>query len=172
MNNEENFSEFADEGDLKVVENFLDDTDFQKIYEYSQKIKCWEIQSSTTGFGYEFLRHDVIEDKYYSEYLFNHIKKFLKEDYQISQIYFNGQWSTREGTLHKDMTKKTVLIYIGKYEFGWRGFTEIVMRDDTQIIVPPIQNRMICFSGDLFHKGYSFSYQHCPMRISLVYRLI
>ena len=65
----------------------------------------------------------------------------------------------------------TVLLYCSSYQYGWGGFTEIMTSPTEPTLIHPLENRLCIFNGRIKHKGYSFSYQHCPMRKSLAYKL-
>ena len=158
--------------DIKIVENFLERDDFDYVYNYALSMENWTIESSTDDSECEFLSHELTDVEYFNTYLFEKITSYLGKKYEIQKIYLNGQWSGREGDIHSDYTHKTILIYVSYYEFGWGGFTEFIFPDLTQKIIAPIQNRMVCFDGNILHKGYSFVYQNCPMRISLAYKLV
>ena len=56
------------------------------------------------------------------------------------------------------------------YEYGWGGFTEI-MTEPQPTLVHPIQNRLVIFPGNIYHKAYSFAYQDCPLRVTLAFKI-
>ena len=104
------------------------------------------------------------EDKIY-----DHISKKIENNigkHSIGRVYFNGQSYGQDGSFHVDNCDKTVLIYVSPYEWEWGGFTQV-----GEEIIAPITGRMIAFDGMTLHKGFSFSRQTCPMRISLAYKL-
>ncbi len=160
--------------DVKVVDNFLDKIDFKKV---KKRIlgSSWILQRSCNDIGdkdqSDFLMLDVTNKKFYNKYLFNKVKKHLDGEYELERIYFNGQWSGREGSFHSDNCDVTGLFYVSDYEYGWGGFTEIMTSVSQSTIIQPLQNRLLIFPGRIMHKGYSFSYQKCPMRISLAFKL-
>jgi len=160
--------------DIKIVDNFLDKIDFKKVNE-SYFNKKWEMQQSSSRppYGLDFLIHQVSSEKFFDNYLFNKIKQHLEGEYEIERIYFNGQWPGREGAFHSDNCDITALLYVSPYEYGWGGFTEILTSStEPPTLVHPLQNRLLLFPGRIVHKGYSFSYQSCPLRVSLAYKLI
>ena len=157
---------------IKIFEDFLSKEDIDLVYNYSKRIKSWNIQTSTRNSFQEFLYHEVTSDEYFNLYLCEKVKEKLEFNYELERIYFNGQWFARNGDFHTDDTSVTVLIYISKYQFGWGGFTEFILSDNENLIISPIQNRMICFPGNIMHKAYSFAYQDCPMRVSLAYKFV
>jgi len=161
------------EHEIKIFDNFLSQDDLTIIHNYVKCVNSWGIQTSTNkNSPNEFLYYDVSNEEYFNTYLCEKIKEKLKFSYELKRIYFNGQWFSRNGDFHTDGTIATVLIYISEYQFGWGGFTEFILSDNENLIVSPVQNRMICFPGNIIHKGYSFAYQDCPMRISLAYKFI
>ena len=158
--------------EVKIVEDFLESSDFDKVTERLQYPASWRMQSSDGEDGsQQFLYLDVSEEKYFNTYIFKQIKKHLDGEYKLERIYFNGQWSGREGRLHNDQCDRTVLFYVSEYQYGWGGFTEIMTSVSQPTIIHPLQNRLLIFPGKILHKGYSFSYQKCPMRISLAFKL-
>lgn len=158
--------------EIKIFNDFLSEDDLDLISNYVKRINSWDIQTSTKNSSSQFLYYDVSSEEYFNTYLCEKIKKKLEFNYKLERIYFNGQWFSGNGDFHTDGTSVTVLIYISEYQFGWGGFTEFILSDNENLIVTPVQNRMICFPGHLIHKAYSFAYQDRPMRVSLAYKFI
>ena len=160
--------------DVKIVDNFLDPIDFKKVEEkcYNPLIE-WKVQRSVSinKEHLDFLMSEVSNEEFYNKYLFDKVKQHLDGEYKLERIYFNGQWSGREGRLHNDQCDRTVLFYVSEYQYGWGGFTEIMTSTTEPTIIHPLKNRLLIFPGRIMHKGYSFSYQTCPMRISLAFKL-
>ena len=158
--------------DVKYVDSFLDKIDFKKVVDRTVNAS-WNIQRSisTNEEHFDFLYLDVSNEEFYNKYLFDKVKQHLDGEYKLQRIYFNGQWSGREGNFHNDNCDVTVLFYVSDYEYGWGGFTEIMTSSTSPTIIHPLQNRLLIFPGRIMHKGYSFSYQTCPMRISLAFKL-
>ena len=161
--------------EVEIIDNFLDSIDLKKVVERVGNRHCqWEVQQSNADYdrvGQQFLYLDVSEEKYFNTYIFKQIKKHLDGEYKLERIYFNGQWSGREGRLHNDQCDRTVLFYVSEYQYGWGGFTEIMTSTTEPTIIHPLKNRLLIFPGTIMHKGYSFSYQSSPMRISLAFKL-
>ena len=118
-----------------------------------------------------FFIRDLHEEPYVITNIFNKIKKILGDNINLGRVYLNGQFPGRNGFFHVDDCDRTVLIYLSKWDVEWGGFTHILGENFPESkIIEPIFNRFVCFPGNLLHKAYSFSYQHCPMRISLSYK--
>ena len=164
--------------DIKIVDNFLDPIDLKKVQNYTftnpHTPKKWKIQQSNVDredASNQFLECEASDDEYFNTYLWNKVKKHLDGNYKLERVYFNGQWSGREGDFHNDECDITVLFYVSDYEYGWGGFTEIMTSSTSPTVIHPLQNRLLIFPGRIMHKGYSFSYQKCPMRVSLAFKL-
>ena len=127
--------------EVKIVEDFLESSDFDKVTERLQYPASWRMQSSDGEDGsQQFLYLDVSEEKYFNTYIFKQIKKHLDGEYKLERIYFNGQWSGREGRLHNDQCDRTVLFYVSEYQYGWGGFTEIMTSTTEPTIIHPLKN--------------------------------
>ena len=148
---------------VEVFDNFLDS---EEIYYLQQLQKPWVFQSSDKSNPYDlpFLYYAPEVGDFYKQ-LFEKIKKEIGK-YSPIRVYFNGQSYGMDGSFHVDNCDKTVLIYVSPYDWEWGGFTQV-----GEEIIAPITGRMIAFDGMTPHKGFSFSRQTCPMRISLAYKL-
>jgi hypothetical protein len=123
-----------------------------------------------------FLSMDVSSDPYYYNDILNHINSKLNTNYKLDRVYFNGQWSGRDGNVHiddDDPKKHTVIIYTNQiYTWGWGGFTEFLDPEaGCHKIVAPVLYRAVHFPANILHKAYAFSHQDCPMRTSLNFKL-
>ena len=163
--------------DIKIVDKFLDTIDLKKVAAATNDTE-WTFQRSnvlnkSNGI---FLMKNMYDDKFFNTYLFDKIKEHLDgeykdKDYELQTVYFNGQFPGREGEFHLDVCDVTVLLYVSPYEYGWGGFTEIMTSTKRPTLIHPLQNRLVIFPGRVMHKAYSFSYQTCPPRISLAFKL-
>ena len=156
--------------EIKLIKNFLDKNDFEKVentvYSGEWGTQCSDGEDKS---NLVFLYQDQSNNEFFNTYLFNKVKQNLDGNFKLSRTYFNGQWFGRDGNFHTDDCDVTALCYISPYEYGWGGFTEIMA--DNPIVIHPFQNNLLIFPGRLPHKAYSFSYQTCPMRISLAFKI-
>ena len=157
--------------EIKIFDNFLNETDFNRVMSFTQ-YAIWQIQGSVNKGNREFLYINVSDEEFFNSHIFHKIEKKLNCKYKLERIYFNGQWPGRDGEFHEDTCKHTAMIYVNPYDPDWGGFTQFLISPTEQYIVPPVQNRLIVFPGHLTHKGYSYSKQNCPMRISLAFKLL
>ncbi len=119
----------------------------------------------------DFLMLDVCDREFFRDYLFNKIKDSLDISSELQRVYFNLQWPGRHGKLHKDGCDLTALLFVSPWDPDWGGFTQIMLPSNQITVIPPIQNRLICFPGNFPHKGYAFS-GNAPKRISLAFKMI
>ena len=149
-----------------MVEIFDDFLDSEEIYYLQQLQHHWVMQGSESSNPYNlpFLYYTPQVTSFYKN-LFKKIKKKIGK-HSLGRVYFNGQSYGQDGSFHVDNCDKTVLIYVSPYDWEWGGFTQV-----GEEIIAPITGRMIAFDGMTPHKGFSFSRQTCPMRISLAYKL-
>ena len=150
---------------VEVFDNFLDS---EEIYYLQQLQHHWVMQDSepSNPYNLKFLIYTPQVTHFYKKIL-KKIKKKIGKKYSVGRLYFNGQSYGMDGSFHVDNCDKTVLIYVSPYDWEWGGFTQV-----GEEIIAPITGRMIAFDGMTPHKGFSFSRQTCPMRISLAYKLI
>ena len=95
----------------------------------------------------------------------------LPDPYVPSRIYFNGYKPGVDGCLHRDGVDLTALIYVSDYDKEYGGVTQFYENDLNQIFVPPITNRLVIFDSEILHKGFGFSHQWNPHRITLAFKL-
>jgi hypothetical protein len=158
--------------DVKIIDNFLDIFDFRTAtakLNSQDESSPWYVHLSNGEDTNAFLARWLNQDEFFTKNLFNQVKRHLDEDYKLERVYCNAQWHGREGELHTDNCDVTALLFLHHYKYGWGGFTEILT--DPPCVIQPIPNRLIIFPGMVEHKGYSFAYQHCPMRLSLAFKL-
>ena len=151
------------EGGALIADNFLNS---EEINYLQQCPKAWDIQVSdiTNPKCLQFLYYAPPIDKFY-KHLFEKLKKEIGQ-YSAIRMYFNGQSYGMDGSFHSDNCDKTALIYVSPYDREWGGFTQI-----GEEIIAPVTGRMIIFDGMTPHKGFPFSRQDCPMRITLAFKL-
>ena len=153
---------------VKIFDDFLSISDFKEAV---SRIGSgpWYVHKSNEEDDSSFLANELDHDEFYTKHLFNQVTRLLVGNYELQRVYCNGQSHGREGQLHVDGCDVTALLYLHEYRYGWGGFTEVFTEPPS--IVQPITNRLIIFPGMVKHKGYSFSYQNCPMRLSLAFKL-
>ena len=170
--------------DIIVIDDFVNeeelshmvDTSTYKNQDWSFH-RSWDFNSDSPlkkmDFNLTFLSKNLMDNEYYTSYLFNKIKKFFNYDYKLNSVYLNGREALRHGSFHIDRdADRTVILYVTPWEPAWGGFTQFMKSERDHVIVPPILGRLVNFKSDLIHKGYAFCNQNCPMRITAAFKLL
>ena len=164
--------------DIVIIDDFLTQEELSNIQRISTyKDPYWEIQNSNEkqdvfDFYTPFLIKNLMDNEYYTSYLFNKIKKFFNQDYKLEDVYLNGHEALRHGSFHIDgSADRTVILYLTPWNPAWGGFTHFMKSEKDHVIIPPILGRLINFKSDIIHKAYSFCNQNCPMRITAAFKL-
>ena len=155
---------------ITLVDDFLTDDEMDVIWDHINKGR-WSIQSSNMMTPNHFLRMDLKQHKFFSRDIFRRVCDELGRQYDLLDVYYNGQWVGRDGDLHTDNCDMTALLYVSSYGDGWGGFTQINTKGVLPKIIPPVQKRLVAFPGNIIHKGFAYSQKDAPMRISLTYKL-
>ena len=164
--------------DIVIIDDFLNEKELSNIQRISTyKDPYWEIQNSSEkqdvfDFNTPFLTKNLMDNEYYTSYLFNKIKKFFNQDYKLMDVYLNGHEALRHGSFHQDECDRTVILYITHWKPAWGGFTQFMISERDHTIVPPILGRLVNFRSDVLHKAYAYCNQSCPMRITAAFKLL
>ena len=169
--------------DIIVIDDFLSHDELVKVTSRSTyKNEDWTIHKSwddshqhplkDIDFNTSFLSKKLMDNEYYTSYLFNKIKKFFNYDYKLVDVYLNGHEPLRDGSFHIDGdADRTVILYITPWEPAWGGFTQFMISEKDHVIIPPILGRLVNFKSDIIHKAYAFCNQNCPIRITAAFKL-
>ena len=166
--------------DIVIIDDFLNEEELDYISSLSNyKDDTWRPHGSCPqgkvmfdDFYTSFLQKDLIDNEYYTSYLFNKIKKTFDQDYKLVKVYLNGYEALRNGSFHTDGdADRTVILYITPWEPAWGGFTHFMKSEKEHTVIAPLLGRMINFRSDITHKAYSFCNQNCPMRITAAFKL-
>ena len=165
--------------DIVIIDDFLTQEELSNIQRISTyKDPYWEIQNSNEkqdvfDFNTTFLGKNLMDNEYYTSYLFNKIKKRFNEDYKLVNVYLNGYEALRHGSFHIDsVADRTVILYITPWKPAWGGFTQFMISERDHTIVPPILGRLVNFRSDILHKAYAYCNSNCPMRITAAFKLL
>ena len=170
--------------DIVIIDDFLNEEELNYVSSSSSyEDGKWELQHSfdvrdnnplmKLDFNLGFLSKNLMDNEYYTSYLFNKIKRTFNQDYKLNNVYLNGREPQRDGSFHTDGdADRTVVLYFNSWQPAWGGFTQFMKSERDHIIVAPIKGRLINFKSDLIHKGYAFSNQNCPMRITAAFKLL
>ena len=165
--------------DIVIIDDFLNKEELDYITtpdHYHDFFKTWELQTSdienpTPDFNLVFLKKSLMDNKYYTSYLFDKIKKTFNQNYKLVDVYLNGQFPGRDGAFHTDNADRTVLLYTNDWNPALGGFTHFMKSKTDHIITAPLMGKLVNFKSSILHKGYSFCNQNCPMRITAAFKL-
>ena len=166
--------------DIVVIDDFLNEAELSHLGSGSTyKNDHWVIHGSNPegslmcqDFQTTFLNKDLMDNEYYTSYLFNKIKKFFNYNYKLVDVYLNGHEALRNGSFHTDTDgDRTVILYITPWKPAWGGFTHFMKSEKEHDVIAPLYGRMINFRSDIIHKAYSFCNQNCPIRITAAFKL-
>ena len=169
--------------DIIVIDDFLNEEELSYMVDTSTyKNQDWSFQRSwdfnadsplkKMDFNLTFLTKNLMDNEYYTSYLFNKIKNFFNYDYKLVDVYLNGHEPSRDGSFHIDGdADRTVILYITPWEPAWGGFTHFMKAEKEHDVIAPLMGRMINFKSSIIHKAYSFCNQNCPIRITAAFKL-
>lgn len=164
---------------INVFDSFLTNSEYKEVTKRVNNLE-WKYghKSTIVSKGLPFWNSDLTDDLYFSEYLFDIIKKTVKEPLVLERVYCNGLTYGQNGTYHTDSDEpnsRTFMIYVhdipyedydiadGYLYFKFSGL-------DYNILYEPIKNRGIYFPGNYLHKANGFSRFITTMRISVVWK--
>tara|TARA_Y100001938_G_C7947542_1_gene357530 strand:- start:116 stop:646 length:531 start_codon:yes stop_codon:yes gene_type:complete len=171
---------------IEFFTDILTEEENSEALEYAYKSKSWEFQSSVSRrnnpkietIDFYYLSVPKNNDFFY-KHIFLKIQKLISKEVSIEKVYFNSQSTGSHGTFHIDVCDITALIYLSPYNIEWGGFTQFLPNIHQYELngypeikcIAPFPRSMVIFDSNILHKGYSFAYQHCPIRYSLAYKL-
>ena len=169
---------------IQTYDDFFDRETFAEIRDiaYGDNLR-WKTQVANEAYSRNsrFQMGDMIREKndwmvvgehpFFKETLYNSIQKVLPDTYSTTRIYFNGYKPGVDGCLHVDGVDLTALLYVSDYDKEFGGFTHFYENDLDQMFVPPLPNRLVIFESDILHKGFGYSHQWHPHRITLAFKL-
>ena len=166
--------------DIIVIDDFLNEEELIAVTAASTYTNDkWKIQGAVPNgslqfpdFNTSFLQKDLMDNEYYTSYLFNKIKKFFNYDYKLVSVYLNGHEALRHGSFHIDNdADRTVILYITPWEPAWGGFTHFIRSDKEHDVIAPLLGRLVNFQSKLVHKAYAYCNSNCPIRITAAFKL-
>ena len=166
--------------DIVVIDDFLNEEELSSMCSKSTyKDDTWVIHGSSPqgsqtveDFNTPFLQRNLMDNEYYTSYLFNKIKKTFDQNYKLVNVYLNGHEPLRHGSFHIDGdAQRTVILYLTPWKPAWGGFTHFMKSERDHVIIPPILGRLINFRSNILHKAYAYCNQNCPMRITVAFKL-
>ena len=170
------------EEDIVTYENFFDPQDFKEISSYlSRPMWKWGHGSLPDGHPDKpesvtpFWKMELTQDEFFSNYLFDVIKKKTNQDYLLTRCYCNGHTFGSSGNFHidwKDETGRTVLLYANetwKQEWGGKTVYDIDGKYHYTEFVP---NSIVIFPGIIPHRSEITSRIFTGLRKTVAWKLV
>ena len=174
---------------LDQIQTFTDvfeEDDFEKAHDYCLKEK-WGFQVSSDDFPYRKFLIMNLNDKFFTQKLFNVIQDRIGGDYKIERVYLNAQYFGMPGAPHYDSdepNRYTFLVYMNRdWNILWSGHTiffdrhidvetkEVVMNSKEHKSFFPTKNLGLLFPGNMYHYAESPSKDCGEFRLTLAYKL-
>lgn len=132
-----------------------------------------------TDYGTEnipFWKLPLGDQEFFTNQMFEIIKKRTEMDFELLEVYCNGQTYGQDGHPHLDNVwgeTHTFLYYANPgWNLTWGGKTVFLdLEENKKAEIDPIPNRAILFTTDLMHYGEAFN-QFCrDLRTTVCYKL-
>ena len=174
-------SDFA-ESDIVTYHDFFEPEDFKAISDYLDRPAWkWGHGSLNDGhpdkpeFNTPFWKMDLIEEYFFTGYLFNIIKKKTNQDFFITRCYCNGHTYGTSGLFHidwDDNTGRTVLLYAHdtwKQEWGGKTVFDLNGKYHYNEFIP---NSLVIFPGIIPHRAEPISRAFTGLRKTVAWKLL
>ncbi len=127
---------------------------------YEQNIPFWKLP--------------LDDEPFFTEHLFNIIQTKTEKQFDLLEVYCNGQTYGQDGHPHLDTVwgeTHTFLYYANKdWNLTWGGQT-VFLVNNKRIGIDPYPNSGILFTTDLLHYGEAYN-QFCrDLRMTVCYKL-
>lgn len=114
------------------------------------------------------------EEKFFTEYMFSILKERTQINFELLEVYCNGQTYGQDGYPHIDNVwgeTHTFLYYANiNWNMTWGGQT-VFIHEGQRYGIDPIPNSAILFTTDLLHYGEAYN-QFCrDLRMTVCYKL-
>ena len=143
----------------------------QQLFENGAwKMTNWSGSKATER---RFLFMDLQEDAMFTETIFERLKQLTGKDFELRNVYANGQTFGQDGDFHTDGEDKanwTFLVYASEVTDG--GLT-LFRTPGTKLLsaVEPIRNTGVLFKASLIHRGLAPSRDCNALRVTIAYKL-
>lgn len=136
---------------------------------------CWKMTnwSGSKPTERRFWIMDLMEDPMFTETVFERIQKVTGKDFELRNVYANGQTFGHDGDFHTDGSDPaywTFLIYANEVSDGGHTLFRIP-GSKLLAAVEPNKNTGVLFKANLTHRGLAPSRDCDTMRVTLAYKL-
>jgi len=159
-----------------VCRNFLSVEDHTLVVDKTLKSNNWSFGRGSNRLDYEvkFWGINLYEDKFFSEYLLQKVKKTFDKNLSLKNVHANGQTYGQCGYFHRDFAEENLytLVYFTNpvWDVNWGG--NLVLFDDkTQSIYnePFEPNKAVLFPSNILHYGSEPSRLCSELRVTIAF---
>ena len=133
-----------------------------------------DVKDSEQQQNIPFWKLPLDNEPFFTEHMFNLVKERTEMDFELLEVYCNGQTYGQDGHPHIDNVHgetHTFLYYATQnWNLTWGGQT-VFLVDDQRIGIDPRPNSSILFASNLMHYGEAYN-QFCrDLRMTVCYKL-
>jgi hypothetical protein len=159
---------------IEYYSDFLDNEQHSYVVEKTLFGRNWSFQGKSDDQGFNFWYMELIEDEFFSNFLFKKIENITGKKFKLDRVYANGQTHGLSGSLHQDTQStgsKTFLYYVNPFwGYEWAGQT-IFVKDNDFHTINFIPNTGVLFDSNLYHAGLEPS-RHCKkLRVTVAFKM-
>ena len=163
---------------IKSYPNFLNREEHEYVISKTLKGGTWLFEGRSAPQGLTFWYMNLINDKFFTEYMLGKIETASNTKYELARVYANGQTYGLCGSYHKDIEDddkniyKTFLYYVNPiWKSEWGGST--LFKQNEEVYTQPfISNNAILFDSIITHVGLEPT-RHCEeLRTTVAFKLI
>jgi len=161
---------------FEVFDNVMPREHFEDEYMILKTGTGWSfrgvsVEKDNIGFWY----YDLMERPFYTSFMFNEIQRITGKQFELKNVYANGQTYGLCGDMHIDDQRdgaRTFLIYMNPvWDARWGGNT-VLYKDNKVHNYVPVPNTAIMFNSNIPHYG-SEPTRHCKeLRITVAFKLM
>jgi len=133
-----------------------------------------DVGDESYQYNIPFWKLPLDEEPFFTSVLFDILKERTYKDFELLEVYCNGQTYGQDGHPHIDNVHgetHTFLYYANKdWNLTWGGQT-VFLVNDNRIGIDPRPNTAVLFTTDLMHYGEAYN-QFCrDLRMTVCYKL-
>ena len=162
---------------IKIFRDTFTENELSKIFECTMQAK-WEFGLSSlphfSNNSYPFFKMDLMNNVFFTIDLFERIKSITEFDFELINVYANGNLFGTPGTIHADSLHDdyyTFLIYANtNWDIEWGGKT-IFLPENDFFSVCPDRNLSVLFKSNIEHFSEDVSRKFSGLRVTVAYKL-
>lgn len=159
---------------MKIYKQIINDKDQEYISNIIIHSDWKYFHGSQDGDGNKFFYLDLMNDTFFSVYLFDKIQSIVPDKLELLRVYMNGHVACSGGKTHVDVESedaKTMLIYCNDtWDMSFGGGTSFFNKNEYKVIYP-LPRSGVYFNGNIEHCAQPVSRDFPGIRVTLAYKL-